>query len=76
MHTTVDTFFAVVKAVFLLIICGIHAIKPRFFWDNVASWYSDKEPSEFYFDMVRILSAISFIIVFYALYAEFFGPLF
>lgn len=57
------SFFEFVAYLFLLLLTGIHVLNPRFIWDNIEKWYSDDEPSEFRFDMIRIVSGVLFFIL-------------
>ncbi|WP_134686691.1 DUF6199 family natural product biosynthesis protein [Brevibacillus migulae] len=57
-----DTFFDFILYFFILLLTGLLALKPRFFWDNIDKWYSDDEPSEFRTDMIRIVCAVMFFI--------------
>jgi len=57
-----QSFLEFIFYLFVLLLTGLLALKPRFIWDNIEKWYSDNEPSEFRTDMIRIVCTVMFFI--------------
>ncbi len=53
----------IIVTILQLLLTGFVALYPRAIWNNILRWLTDKEePSEFYFDMQRIICAVLFFI--------------
>lgn len=57
------SLFEFIFYLFILLLTGLLALKPRFFWEHIDKWYSENEPSEFRFDMIRMISGVLFFIL-------------